>query len=419
MTTNELSRPGATRSMRCHALGMLVLVFLGNPTVSAAAERIRLAFRYDDYSAVSPLGVDRAVLDAFAKRGLPLTVGVTPARASSDGALAAFSPERIQLLKSGLEEQLIEIALHGYDHHAISSDPYSTEFRGVAFERQLQKIRAGRDRLEALFGTKPAGFIPPWNTYDANTLRALEKERFEYVSGDLFWAPRATSSLVDIPTTCTLRNVTSVLRKLDQSAIAATLVVMFHPHDFEESGGDRAILTLDEFAELLDWIMQRPDTLVTSLRSVPAPSTAQEQIRSLARTVQLAHAALPRSLRIKVSYIPADAAQVAGIRATTWKRVLGLSTSLLFVGAVAAMLLLRAMRSPRKLQIRAMGVLSIAIFAAAAYALHDGDIGFKTLAGLLTCSGALAGGVLQAVVFRGRGSAESDLEAPPGPVGRG
>lgn len=70
------------------------------------------------------------------------------------------------------------IAQHGYQHIYCSNDgginPYvkKSEFAGLAFEEQKEKIQKGNDILRS-YGIHPKVFFAPSHTFDGNTLKAI------------------------------------------------------------------------------------------------------------------------------------------------------------------------------------------------------------------------------------------------------
>ena len=72
------------------------------------------------------------------------------------------------------------IALHGYDHVYISNDsglvPFNndSEFAGLSYEKQAQKIREGWKILQEN-GINANIWVAPSHTFDKNTLKALKE----------------------------------------------------------------------------------------------------------------------------------------------------------------------------------------------------------------------------------------------------
>lgn len=99
------------------------------------------------------------------------------------------------------------IALHGYDHCFISNGGMNglnplwkrSEFAGVSFEQQKEKIRKGvailkNHRIEARY------FFAPAHTYDENTLQALRSEsNIRIISDTIATKPYRKDDFVFIP----------------------------------------------------------------------------------------------------------------------------------------------------------------------------------------------------------------------------
>jgi hypothetical protein len=75
-------------------------------------------------------------------------------------------------LLSALEDSPYEIFNHGLTH--TRDDPIgTTEFFGQSLDAQLHSLRHSQKILGDVFGSAPRVFGPPFNLFDAYTLRAL------------------------------------------------------------------------------------------------------------------------------------------------------------------------------------------------------------------------------------------------------
>src|SRR5262249_8768603 len=150
-----------------------------------------------------------------------------------------------------------------------------SEFAGVALEDQKRLIREGLDRLSTVFGQRIRGFVPPWNTYDRSTARAVSELGFEFLSAGeevIEW-----DGLPVIPRTCTLSGLRSVVaRVLGFQSLAPVLVVAFHPDDFTEFRSPPLpdepppCTSLREFEGLLEWLRSLRAIRIESLSSIAA-----------------------------------------------------------------------------------------------------------------------------------------------------
>lgn len=100
------------------------------------------------------------------------------------------------------------IAQHGTHHCYETKDsgilginPFS-EFAGLPYEVQLQKLKAGRRILEEN-GIRTDIFMAPGHTYDKNTLKALKECGFSVITDGLFYKPYIEEGILCIP--CRLR----------------------------------------------------------------------------------------------------------------------------------------------------------------------------------------------------------------------
>ena len=84
-------------------------------------------------------------------------------------------------------------AMHGYEHRYVTTDgginPVNkrSEFAGLPYEEQAQKIRSGYQILKD-HGIEPSIFFAPSHTFDENTLLALQQETpIRIVSDTVAW----------------------------------------------------------------------------------------------------------------------------------------------------------------------------------------------------------------------------------------
>lgn len=97
------------------------------------------------------------------------------------------------------------IALHGFDHCYISDNAginplwNRSEFAGVDYEKQSQKIRDGYNILKKN-GLTPKYFFAPSHTFDENTLKALkENTDIRIISDTIATKPYKCGDFVFVP----------------------------------------------------------------------------------------------------------------------------------------------------------------------------------------------------------------------------
>ncbi|MCS6862490.1 MAG: DUF2334 domain-containing protein [Abditibacteriales bacterium] len=236
-------------------------------------------FRYDDYHAdrgaqdASKSQIERRLLDIFSRHNVPLTMGVVPnvvedyvgtfqpanlstcQRANLPTFQLVNDREKLTALKAAIARGVVEPALHGWQHQNVNTlacwqvdkleranvptfqrsnvptfqpanvptSQRNSEFVGLQFEEQLRKIEQGKRALEEWLETPVVSFIPPWNTYDEQTVRALDAVHIRALSASLSTAPNGSglspcqgeaTALVCLPRTCALAEFDDALTEV-------------------------------------------------------------------------------------------------------------------------------------------------------------------------------------------------------------
>lgn len=256
---------------------LIVILFLSVFSLSAEAGRgpeekqITVVFRYDDYSGLSSTDIEVKLIDAFQKHNVPCAFGVIPYVCAGDvndvrpQNTVPLTPVKVDILKNAIKAGILEIALHGYSHQRIRKNR-NTEFSGLDYNSQALRIAKGKRYLEEMLNMQVVTFIPPWNSYDLNTLMALEKLGFKTISAGEEGDAKESSALKFLPATCSL----FYLRDAVESArhvpnVQPVIVVLFHGSDFLEIDKKIGKLTYQYFLELLDWITSQKDIYVRSI----------------------------------------------------------------------------------------------------------------------------------------------------------
>ena len=265
-------------------LGLLALGTGGWPggARAQAPSRIDLVFRYDDFSSRSPVDLETRIFRLFAERKMPLTVGIIPfiVGGSEDDdrpqPLLALSEEKFRLLQAGLTSGFLEPALHGYSHQTNRSEGPGgpSEFLGLRYDEQFRRIAEGKRFLEARLGKTLDIFIPPWDLYDENTVRCLEKLGFHILSDQLSGRSIPSASLSFLPETATLSSLAESIQGARQAAPDHSLVVvLIHPDDFAAAEGKPGHTSLAGLTGLLDWVLQQRDIHPASMGELASQKT--------------------------------------------------------------------------------------------------------------------------------------------------
>ncbi|MFH1690019.1 MAG: DUF2334 domain-containing protein [Candidatus Eisenbacteria bacterium] len=103
-----------------------------------------------------------------------------------------------------LDERGWKIAMHGYQHlpNTLNGGTLGlnrqSEFAGLPFEDQLERVTSGRDALlDRRIRTN--AFVAPWHSYDRDTERALLECGFEAMSDGFALYPYEANGLTHVP----------------------------------------------------------------------------------------------------------------------------------------------------------------------------------------------------------------------------
>ena len=237
------------------------------------SKHVNVIFRFDDYSAVSNTQMEQKIINAFREHQACLTIGVIPyacAEDIHDPAVQDVIPLPLikgDILKMGLHDGIVDVALHGYSHQTISTAQW-TEFSGLEYNSQIQRLAKGKKFLEGMIDAPVNTFVPPWNRYDANTLRALETLGFSTLSADNKRRDGILSSKLNfLPYSSNLFRLRDAVKTSRISPDPQpVIVVLFHEYDFKEINEKRGRITYQEFYELLNWVTSQEDVRLLSIR---------------------------------------------------------------------------------------------------------------------------------------------------------
>jgi len=360
-------------------------------------------FRCDDYGLDEPhfyLNLKKAIDDAGAK----LTIGVVPMQLSGLSNSAAQDSILGVLTKS----PNIEIAQHGLSHRSWT---YGTEFTGRSYQKQEEDIATGKKILEEKTGIRVKTFIPPFNTYDANTVNALQKFRFQTISGGVNNTASApeNSKLCFIPSTISLHRFTklAIQGKLNKEG---KYIVLFHTYGFTENQGfyaarDNSLYditkseeymstNLASFSALLELLRDKKAQVMTisELADSYGPRAYSSSIikfnksNSLFPLPEILHSEHPGYLLEKSSWFRVNQNTLIGV-------ILYLSVLILSYFIATKIYMIQYIR---KNIVALLITLSAIVLAISFISMKDGSLGYKVLLILSTYGGLILG------ILRGR-----------------
>lgn len=261
---------------------MLVLFLFISPLTAQAGfpaqgKQIIVVFRFDDYSSRSSTDIEVKIIEAFQKYNASLTLGVIPYVCARDYLdplpqdLVPLTQFKANILNDAIKAGTLEIALHGYSHQTMRERGKYSEFFGLDYNRQLKRIAKGKYYLEKMLDTRITTFIPPFDSYDLNTIRALEDLKFKSISADVTGDAKEHSPLLFFPATCgllQLRDAVKTARGIPE--VQSFIICKFHEFDFLEVDSERGVTTYQGFVELLGWLTSQEDIYVSTINEAPA-----------------------------------------------------------------------------------------------------------------------------------------------------
>lgn len=264
-------------------LVLLALFFLSSLMIA----NVPIIFRYDDYCASDDpdrLLVDERILDIHSRYGVPIVLGVIPEQnPSGDYPTAPLieDEQRMTLLRTIMDQGLVEIALHGYTHENLVSEGRPSEFTGLPRDEQMKRIIQGKKSLEEWLDIEVDVFIPPFNTYDNTTLEILNQEGFRIISAGKSSAPEAVD-LISIPYWILLRSIdiNLLLKEAEKSESFHPIVFLIHEYDFFESNSRQAVISLDDYEQAVSRVSSSNNLYGTTFSQLADDQRSLERLRS-------------------------------------------------------------------------------------------------------------------------------------------
>ena len=232
---------------------------------------IYVVFRMDDYSALSDTDLELKIIRLFEERELSVTFSVVPYVCEKDDKdpaaqpLIRLSDQKGLILKKKVKSGVLDLALHGYAHQSNNANDPS-EFGGLQYHEQLKRLKEGKALLEEIAEVSVTTFVPPWNQYDHNTLKAMKESGFNLLSAGWKGVVTSRTNIQYLPATCDL---TLLPKAIDTVRLSSdkypVIVVLFHHYDFKEYGDPRGQFSLNDLATLLDWLLSQKDLNIISI----------------------------------------------------------------------------------------------------------------------------------------------------------
>jgi len=153
------------------AVFILISVIAFAPIHSRAATPIQGAcncviFRVDDVQDYWLNKVQAALMDHFIFKKEKLSVGIIMHYAGNDSSI-------VNKIRTGHDAGVLELAIHGWNH---------VDYTTLTAQQQRDTLKQANQKMASLWGDGTAVFIPPFNTYNDNTLSALQSLKMKVIS---------------------------------------------------------------------------------------------------------------------------------------------------------------------------------------------------------------------------------------------
>jgi hypothetical protein len=146
---------------------------------------------------------------------------------------------------NNINDKRVEVAQHGTNH--------TRELQNFSELGQYIVLKTGFDEIIKGFNVYPVTFIPPYNSYDVNTMKALSKLGFKVLSADK-GKYKIDKNIMNIGYTVTSKdNIENILSDCNKSLNQKNIcVVIIHPQDYlseDQRLNDKKYI---EFVNMLD-----------------------------------------------------------------------------------------------------------------------------------------------------------------------
>lgn len=246
----------------------------GMNRLNSEGNHFTVFFRYDDLSATSPFDIEKQVVDVFQSVGCAFTIGIIPF--ITKGAIhdpgkygnEELPYEKVSLLRHAILSGIVDPALHGYEHKNSHVGRPFTEFKGLIFDAQYEKLLSAATLFEQQLDIRPSIFIPPWNTYDHITLEILDMLKIPNISANIYGITNS-STLKFLPVAGGPEIFSLALEEAQNLNCKNILIgFLLHSYDFHESGDNRSSISFRSLYEFLEKIKGFPDTQILSVGQI-------------------------------------------------------------------------------------------------------------------------------------------------------
>ncbi|HET7344344.1 MAG TPA: polysaccharide deacetylase family protein [Nitrososphaeraceae archaeon] len=125
-----------------------------------------VVFRMDDIQDYWLNSVQPTVMDLFLSKNQNLSLGLILHIVGNDSKI-------VDKIKAGLDKRLFELDLHGWDH---------INYTKLGQNEQKDSLYKANSKMEKIFGIKSIVFIPPFDTFNNDTIAAMKELGIRIIS---------------------------------------------------------------------------------------------------------------------------------------------------------------------------------------------------------------------------------------------
>lgn len=192
MSNSELNPTLRTKTARmmlniAAVFGTMVLLVPAGITAPVAAQEANISsdtkcvrcviFELHDVTDHGHSNAQVAVMDLFINENKPLTLGIIAASFGNGN-----DTDVLEKVKEGIDTGLFEAGMEGLTH---------ANYGNMTYDEQLSDFTAANDKIESTLGVHPTTFLPPFSTFNQETIKAIADLGMERISSS-YWYEKTT-----------------------------------------------------------------------------------------------------------------------------------------------------------------------------------------------------------------------------------
>ena len=128
-----------------------------------------VVFRIDDLQDYWISDAQKSLMNLFLSKNQSVTLGLIMNAIGND-------TELVDKIREGSSKGHFELALHGWDH---------IDYTNLTLRQQIDTLHRANEKMQSLFGNRSDIFIPPFNTFNNNTLKAMNDQNLKVLESSV------------------------------------------------------------------------------------------------------------------------------------------------------------------------------------------------------------------------------------------